>query len=446
MIAPASASPAAVAPRPGLVRGIGRWDLVAFVVNCTIGAGIFGLPSRAYALTAEWSLVAFVATAAVVGLVVLCFAEVASRFDSTGGPYVYAREAFGPFAGFAVGWLVWLQRLSALAAVANLFVDYLGWFAPPLAAGAGRAAVIVVVTAALTLLNVTGVRARARVGPFGPLAKLVPLLVLMVFGLAAIDPARLAFGPPPPAAAIGPAALLLVFAFAGFDVATIPAGEIRDPRRNLPFAMLAGLAGVTVVYLLIQIVCIGTLPGLAASERPLADAAARVLGPAGGALLALGALISTSGTLLASVLSMPRMLYALAERAQLPAALAATHPRFHTPHVALGVSAVVMLAITLSGTFVYAATLNALIRLAVYAVTALALIALRRRRDVPEARFRVPGGAVTARAATAVCVALVARSSAREARDVAIAVAVGLLLHATYRLALRARRPSGGPA
>ena len=112
--------------KEGLIRGIRRWDLVAIAINAIIGAGIFGLPSKVFSLIGSYSLIAFVVCALVVTLIVLCFAEVGSRFSETGGPYVYAREAFGVVVGFEVGWLIWLVRLTAFAANCNLLVGYLG--------------------------------------------------------------------------------------------------------------------------------------------------------------------------------------------------------------------------------------------------------------------------------------------------------------------------------
>src|SRR5262245_61705304 len=184
----------------GLIRGIRRWDLVAVAINGIIGAGIFGLPSKVFALIGPYSLIAFVVCALVVTLIILCFAEVSSRFSGTGGPYLYARTAFGPLAGFEVGWLLWLARLTAYAANLNLLVGYLSFFWPQVGdpfwqasasfAGhlfvfklSGRTLVITLVTCALAVLNFVGVRDAARFSNISTIAKLTPILLFIVVGL-----------------------------------------------------------------------------------------------------------------------------------------------------------------------------------------------------------------------------------------------------------------------
>lgn len=420
-------------PGTGLVRGIRRWDLLALMVNATIGAGIFGLPSRVFALIGPWSLLAFAACAVLIAMIILCFAEVASRFERTGGPYLYAREAFGPAVGFVMGWLLWLVRLTSFAALCNLLVSYLHVLWPAADTGPGRAAVIVAVTVGLAAINLVGVRSAALTGNAFAIGKLVPLALLIALGLAALSPERFALGALPAAGTFPKAMLLLVFAFTGFELVIIPAGEATDPRRNLPWALLSGLAVVALVYILIQVVCVGTLADLASSPRPLADAAARVMGPAGGALLAVGALVSIIGSLGATMLAAPRLPYAMAEWGELPRVLAATHPRFHTPWVGILLSAACMLALALSTSFVGALTLSTVIRIITYISTCAALLTLRTRGDAPAAAFRAPIGGILAALAIAVCVWLLSSVTWGEARTVAIAALIGLGLHLIRR-------------
>src|SRR5688500_1897608 len=171
----------------GLLRAISRWDLVALVINGTIGAGIFGSPSKVYALTGSYSLVAFGFCAVLVALILLCFAEVSSRFEETGGVYLYAREAFGPLIGFEVGWLIWIQRVTGVAVLANLLVSYLGFLLPAANAGIGRASVITAVIAVLTAANLRGVRVAAVLNNFFTVGKLLPLAVFIGVGLFFVD-------------------------------------------------------------------------------------------------------------------------------------------------------------------------------------------------------------------------------------------------------------------
>src|ERR1044071_5469613 len=206
----------------GLVRGIRRWDLVAVTINGIIGAGIFGLPSKVYGLIGGYSLIAFVVCALVVMLIILCFAEVGSRFDETGGPYLYAREAFGPVVAFEVGWLVWLARLTAFAANCNLLVNYLSFFWPGASSGLWRPVVIVTMVSVLTLINVWGVREATIFSNLFTVGKLVPMLLFVVIGLFFINGASYSFGPTPPVGAFSQSVLLLLYVFTGFGRAEIP--------------------------------------------------------------------------------------------------------------------------------------------------------------------------------------------------------------------------------
>jgi amino acid transporter len=420
---------------PPVVRAIGRWSLVALVFNCIVGAGIFGLPSRIDSLVGPWGLLAYAACALIVAGIGLCFGEVGGRFDVSGGPYLYARESFGGLVGFVVGWLMLITRMSAVAVIANVMADYLTFFWAPAGAGWTHGATLAIAIAALTAINVLGVRGAARVSTMLTVAKLVPLLLFVGVGIFFVD--RHAFASPAfVSAPFTRAVLQLTFAFGGFEVAVIPAGEMKDPRRDTPFALLVGIGGATLLYVLIQAVCIGTLPGLAESRRPLSDAAVRIAGSLAGGFVALGALISTAGTLSATLLGAPRLMLAMAEHRQLPRFLARVHARFHTPDRAILLAGAGGLALALSGTFLYLLSLNVLARVASYLVTALAVFPLRRRaRD--STTFMVPTAMVVVPLTVAACVWLIVASSGRELRDVAVAVGLGLLAYGIAELARR---------
>ena len=338
--------------REGLVRGIRRWDLAAITVNGIIGAGIFGLPKEVFARTGVYSLFAFAACTLVVVFIILCFAEVGSRFSETGGPYLYAREAFGPLVGFEVGWLIWIARLTAFAANCNLLVGYLSFFWPAAISSPWRAIIITSIIVLIALVNILGVRDAAIVTDFFTIGKLIPLVLFIAIGLFFIQPERYSLGPAPGYGEFSSSCLLLIYAFSGFEMAVIPAGEARDPRRNLPFALLTAVGLVAVVYMLIQTVCIGTLaePGHVGSPaRGLGDDVSRA---AGGVIISVGALVSIFGNLNVILLAGSRLPFAMAERRELPQFIAMVHRRFRTPHLSILITAAVMLALTLSGTFV----------------------------------------------------------------------------------------------
>jgi APA family basic amino acid/polyamine antiporter len=418
----------------GLLRGIRKWDLIAVAINAIIGAGIFGLPARVFALIGSYSLIAFVVCALVVTLIILCFAEVGSRFDATGGPYLYAREAFGPTVAFEVGWLMWLARLTAFAANCNLMVSYLAFFWPAANSTVPRALLITAVVVSLTALNVFGVRQAANVSNVFTVGKLIPMLLFIAAGLFFLNPHAFVLGPLPSTGAFSQSVLLLIYAFSGFEMAAIPAGEVRNPQKHLPRALLISTAVVAFTYILIQVVCIGTLPELAGSAKPLADAGQRFMGTAGAAMISAGAIISIAGNLNIVLLSGSRVPFAIAEQKQLPAIFAAIHRRFFTPHVAILVTAVVMLVLTLRSSFVAALTISAIARLVTYVVTCAALPVLRRRANVPATMFRVRGGPIIAVAALILAVWLLANSTLKEAKQAGIAALAGLLIYFGYRI------------
>jgi amino acid transporter len=422
----------------GLVRGIRRWDLVAIAINGIIGAGIFGLPSKVYSQIGTYSIIAFIACALIVALIILCFAEVGSRFDETGGPYLYAREAFNPAVAFEIGWLIWVVRITAFAANCNLLISYLSYFWTSATGTSWRTLIVVSVVAALALINLLGVRQAAIVGNLFTVGKLVPIIIFCGAGLFFLNPQAFAPGPTPTTGAFSQSVLLLVYAFTGFEMATIPAGEVRDPQRNLPRALLIAISVVAVLYILIQIVCVGTLPELAQSQKPLADAGARFLGTAGGAIISAGAIISITGNLNVLMLSGSRLPFAMAEQKQLPAFIGSIHRSFFTPYVAILITAGSMLFLTLKSSFVGALTISAIARLATYGATCLALLIFRHRQDPRAAVFRLPGGTIIALLSLLLIVWLLL-SALQEAKAAALAAAVGLVIYLVYWLYSRSR-------
>jgi len=413
-----------------LIRGIGRWDLVALIINCIIGAGIFGLPSKVYGLIGSYSLLAFVACAGIIALIVLCHAEVASRFTSTGGPYLYAREAFGPVVAFEVGWLYWIVRTATFAANCNLFTTYLGFFWPSATDPTIRIAVIGSVILVLTTVNILGVRQSAKMTNAFTVGKLVPLLVFAIVGLFFLHPENFTFNAVPQYSSFSSAVLLLIYAFVGFEVAVIPAGEVKDPQRNFPFALIFSLVIVAIIYIVVQIVSIGTLPGLAASEKPLADAASNFIGPFGAAFIALGALISIMGNLNVSLLGSSRILFAMGEQNEVPRIFAKTHDTFRTPVISLVVNAVIIFVLTVQASFLSALAIATITRLLVYATTCASLPVFRRKSDGPHAKFLAPFGVAAAVLSLVLIVWLMTNVDfTKEGLPIVIVTAVGLIIY-----------------
>jgi amino acid transporter len=415
---------------------------VALVVNAVVGAAIFGLPATVYGLVGAYSPLAVALCAIGIGLVVLCFAEVSSRYDATGGPFLYVRDAFGPAAGFAAGWLLWVARLTGAAAICGLMAQYLAFFSPVVGAGLGRAAVVVAALGVLGAVHVRGVRLAAVVGDAVTVAKLVPLLAVVGVGAFALDPSALALGPPPALGEWGRALLLLCFAFSGFETAVIAAGESRDPRRDLPFALGVGIAVVAALYVAVFVVCVALVPGLAESARPLADASARLFGPAGATVVVLGAVLSMTGTLHTALFACSRLAFAMGDAGVLPRGLARVHPRFRTPAVAMVVSVACILVLALASGFQAALTVSTAARLLVYGASCAALPVLRRRVGAAPARFRVPGAPLVWGGALALIAALLACVTAGQARVLVASMALGVVARL---LTGRARRGAAVP-
>lgn len=417
------------APERALERALSRRDLTAFAINRVIGAGIFGLPAVLYAGVGPPSVVAMLLAAILIALITVCFAEVGSRYRDTGGPYLYAREAFGPIVGFEVGWLMWVTQLGGFAAVVNLLVNYAGWFVPAITEGPWRVVIITAVIAALAVVNILGVRRAAILNNVLTVGKLVPLAAFVGVGLFFLD-TDLFMATPTLAneAGLAGAVFLAIYAYSGFETIGVPSGEVQEPSKTIPFAMLGGLAIVATVYLGVQVVAVGTLPDLGASSRPLADAAGRIFGGWGAAFMAVGAIVSTLGVSHAIVLSAGRMPFAMAERGQLPGGIAAVHPRFHTPYVSILVSVVCMWVFTLVTTFTSALTVTVGLRVLIYLVTCAGLPVFRRTNG--RAPFTVPGGVVVAATCLVVCCVLLALRPWADTLQLAAFVAAGLVLWA----------------
>lgn len=422
---------AAVPGRPALVRAIGRYDLLAAVVNGVIGSAIFGMPARVAELTGVASPLAYLLAGLGVLTIVLCFAEVASRFRDPGGPYLYAREAFGPLVGFQAGWLTFWIRVTAVAANLNVMADYLAASLPAAGSGPARALVMAGVLGALTAINVAGVRQATWGVNLLTVAKLLPLGLLIVIGLPQVSARVLATQ-----TAAEPdwiqAVLLLIYAYGGFEAPLIPAGETREPRKDTAFALLGALAVIAFVYMAVQLVVVGVVPAAREAKAPVAVAFEALLGTAGLRLASVAAIVSIVGWALGSVLQSPRVVFSMAERGELPALLARVHPRFHTPDAAILAYAGLAGLLALGGGFEANATLSAIVRLVTYGLTCLALPVLRRRGGEPPG-FLLRGAGLVVPLALGFCGFMLATRTYRQAWVLLAIVAVGFALRAVSR-------------
>ena len=392
-------------------------------------------------------------------LLVLCFAEASSLFDQAGGAIVYTRAAFGDFVGFEVGWVTWIARISSIAGLSVFFARAVGYLWPGAQSGLGQQATIVLPLLVLTVINVLGIKSGARTAVVLAWGKVVPLVLFVAVGIFFVSWDRVFPVPMPERANFMKAALLVLFAYGGFENTPAPAGEFVNPQRDIPFALIAQITIVTAIYTTVQLVAIGTIPNLGASPTPLADAAAMMMGPIGGFLLTLGAVLSVLGTNNNTVLAGPRYLYALAQTGKLPAAFAKIHPRYRTPHVAIltqtGVALLLIAADALTNRFFPTsklglaerlALLSAVARLATYIGTAASVPVLRRKLPTTPRTFRVPGGATVPIAALLVCLVFLSAAERRQLIAGLVACLVGALIYAARRRSPSLDAPGGQPS
>jgi amino acid transporter len=424
----------------GLVRVIGTGAVGLSVVNMVVGAGIFVLPGIVAAKLGPAAIIAYLICSVTVALVFLCFAEVGSRISRSGGAYAYVEEAFGPFAGFIASILFWFGW-SALAdaAITVIMVDSIAILFPILDEPVPRAVFIVTILAFLAAVNIRGVKAGVNLFIFNTLAKLVPLILLLVAGLFAMDVSNLAIPEWPSASSVAAATIILFYAFTGAESALSTSGEIKNPAKTVPMGLLFGLCGILLLYVGLQTVSQGVLgPELANNTKaPLVAVATEVFGDWGGKMLIVGAVISIYSTLSGDMLGGPRVIFASSQDDNLPKILGKVHPKYKTPYVAIIFFAIVVAVFALSGTFMYLAGVATGSLLLIYLAVSVAVLRLRKRDGLPkEDEFKVPFGPVIPGLSCLFVVGLLVQLSLDEAMTIVALVATCVaiyLLRAAFR-------------
>lgn len=428
---------------PGLRRVIGVRGLAAAIFNITVGAAIFVLPAHMAASLGPAAPLAYLICAVATLLIALCTAEAASRVARSGGPYAYVEAAFGPYIGYLCGVLLWLGITLAMAAVGTVLADAVAGLAPALGQPVPRAVFLVALVAGLAVVNIRGAALGSQVSGVATVAKIVPLIAFVVFGLAHVRAANLSLGAVPPLPRLGEAGLLLMFAFFGMESALQVGGEVQDAARAVPRAIALAVGGVGVLYIAVQLVAQGILgSALAAPETaqaPLAAAAVQFAGPAGATFILVAMIVSTFGFMTATMLSTPRTLFALAADGYLPQAVASVHSLHRTPHVAIAIQAVIVSAIAITGTYVKLAIIADVAILLVYLATCVSVWRLRRiDAGAADRPFVMPAGRIVPWLGAALIVALLARATLQ-----AWLLTGGIVAAAS--LAFLARRRQGVP-
>lgn len=427
-----------------LCRTLGVRQMATNCVNGIVGSGIWVLPAAVAAILGPAAIIAYVICAVAVGLVALCFAEAGSRVSLTGGTYAYVETAFGPYVGVLIGATLFVSQVVSNAAVATIFVGSLGALVPALAGPVGRGFLLAVLCASLAAINIRGVRLGARVINIVTVAKIAPLVVLIVTGAFFIHPSQLAWTHRPTIAEIGAASLALFFAFTGLEGALTPSGEVEHPARTIPLAILYGVLITTALYVGVQLVSQGILgPALATdTTAPVAAAAGRALGPAGRMLVLVGASVSTLGYLAGDVLATPRVLFAFARDGLLPPVIGAVNRR-HAPYVSIATYGALCFGFALTGSFRALEVLGAVTSLVIYLSCALATIQLRRRNVMSDGPpFRIPGGPTVPILATIAMLWLLSNAARREILAVVIVMIVASILYVLrkWRVAVALRQ------
>jgi amino acid transporter len=408
-----------------LRRDIGFFGSAFLSFNGVVGGGIFALPATLYSQFGAFSPLLFPLFGLLVLVIALPFARVAARHPLSGGPVVYA-AAFGPAAAFQAGWIYYVARVTALAANATLLVTYLAGWWPALGAPLPRAAVIVALCAALTLINIAGVRRAVRVLDALTLLKATPLLLAALCGLVlagGIEPPV----PLPPVADLGAAALLILFAFVGFENSVVAAGETANPERTIPRALLATILATACLYFLVQLAYVAVMdPG--ASKTPLIDFGRALLGPAGALILTAAAIFSLLGNISGGMTATTRTTYAMGRDGLLPRWFGRVGARYATPANSIAFMGALIALLALTGSFVWLAVVSTLARMLVYSISIASLA--RGERPSPLLWAGMAAG-------IAVCAWAAAQSKAESWWMLLILAVAGTALYAAARVARR---------
>lgn len=376
---------------------LGFGSIVLMGINGIIGTGIFLLPSSGMKLFGPASILSLLLDGALIFCIGLCFAECSSLFKKNGGPYLYARSAFGNFIGYEVGFMTWVVRMIAEATLYVGFATALAGMFPSLNNTLAKNTLVTILGLVLMALNLGGARVTAFLNNVVTVGKLIPMILVGLLGLFFLHPANFTpFFLPGKATMsnFGQTTMTLFYVFTGFEGLVVAAGEMKNPKKNLPKALIMAMGAVVVLYLLIMIACIGVLGGgLVNSTVPLQDAMSKMVGSWGGVLVAAGTLMSIGGICVSSSFITPRSGQALAEHKMMPAVLAKKN-RFGAPYVAIIISTVVGLLLAYSGTFAKLAMISAISRFVQYIPTCLAVLVFRHTMKNKERTFKVPFGPV----------------------------------------------------
>jgi len=414
-----------------LRRDIKMFGAAFLVLNAMIGSGIFALPGKVAVSAGLMSPWLFLIVGFLFLAVVLTFAELASYFDHSGGPVIYATQAFGPLAGFSTGWVLFVSRMTAFAANAGIMATYLGslwdWFD----GGVGRMLVITAVVVGLTYANVVGVKDGVRTMAVFTVLKIVPLLLLVLLGLQHVTSATLIPTGSLFFEGVGSTSLLLIYAYVGFETLAVTAGETSRPKHILPRALVRTVIGTGILYFLIVLVFISVVPASDYENATLVDVGRALAGPIGAVVITLTTVFSVGGNCAGSMISAPRLIFALGENRQLPQWFAHVNAKYGTPDHSILVMGALALAFALTSNFVELAVASSLSRLLAYILSIASLPIIRRQADEKTRAnaYHIRGGYTVPIIGLGICIWLTMHASVNDWQTIGMLLGIGLVLY-----------------
>ena len=368
------------APALKLKRDIGKWGAMFLVLNCVIGAGIYGLPGTLLEMAGIFSPWLFLIFGVLIIPVVLTFAVLASYFSNTGGPMLYASSAFGPLVGFQTGWLLYMGRVASFAANVNVMFDYASYLWEGASAGLLRNIMIFLVIAVLTLINILGIKKAIQAINILTFFKTLPLIVMIILAFQYLTPETLIPNEFPRIDDASALVLLILFAFVGFESSLVSAGETKNPKKTMPRALITMMLFITVFYFLVQLAYVAVAP--AGNEgAPLVEMGEVLLGTAGVMVIILTAIFSITGNVTSSLISCSRISFTMSRDGALPKWFGVIHEKYNTPVNSILFLSTLVFLLAISGTFIYLAVASALARMLAYAICTLALPIIRKNAD-----------------------------------------------------------------
>jgi len=426
-----SAGQSGDAPSVGLKRDIGKWGARFLVLNCVIGAGIYGVPGALMEIAGSFSPWLFLILGVLIITVVLTFAVLASYFTGTGGPILYASSAFGPFVGFQTGWLLYMARVASFAANINVLFDYVGFLWSGASDGLLRGIMIFIVISLLTMINILGIKKAIQAINILTFFKTIPLIVMVLLSFQYLAPAEIIPQEFPVIDDASALVLLILYAFVGFEASLVSAGETKNPKTTMPRALISMMLVVTVFYFLVQLAYVAVAPDISGSGAPLVEMGRVLLGTAGATAVVVTAIFSVTGNVTSSIISSSRISYSMSQDGWLPKWFGVINEKYNTPVNSLVFMAVLVFLLAISGTFVYLAVVSALTRMLAYAICIVALPIIKKNADekTRQEAMSLPGGLFIPGIAMLVSLFAISQSSLNSWLYLAGFILIGNLLY-----------------